>query len=151
MATIRKRDGKKGVGYQVQVRNKSGDMEITSFKSLIKLRLWAQSIKASIREGRHFTGSEFKKFTLSDLIDRFLMHPSLKAKTKIQYTPQLLWWSKQLGPLKLSSISPDKIASQRDKLLKRGYKTSTANRYLDALSSAFSMAKLLMINMILIE
>ena len=67
MATIRKRDGKKGVGYQVQVRNKSGDMEITSFKSLIKLRLWAQSIEASIREGRHFTGSESKKFTLITL------------------------------------------------------------------------------------
>ena len=140
MATIRKRDGKKGVGYQVQVRIKGGDVETASFKSLTKARLWAQSIEASIREGRHFTGSESKKFTLSDLIDRFLMHPSLKAKTKIQYTPQLLWWSKQLGPLKLSDISPDKIASQRDKLLKSGNKTSTANRYLAALSSAFSMA-----------
>ena len=45
MATIRKPDGKKGVGYQVQVRNKSGDMGIASFKSLTKVLLWAQSIK----------------------------------------------------------------------------------------------------------
>jgi len=30
MATIRKRDGKKGVGYQVQVRIKGGDVETAS-------------------------------------------------------------------------------------------------------------------------
>ena len=83
MATIRKRDGKKGVGYQVQVRIKGGDVETASFKSLTKARLWAQSIESSIREGRHFTGSESKKFTLSDLIDRFLMHPSYKIPSMI--------------------------------------------------------------------
>ena len=140
MATIRKRDGKKGVGYQVQVRIKGGDVETASFKSLTKARLWAQSIETSIREGRHFTGSASKKYTLANLVERFLTHPTLKAKTKIQYTPQLAWWSKQLGSLTLSDISPDKIARQREKLLKSGYQTSSANRYVAALSSAFSMA-----------
>ena len=36
MATIRKREGKKGTSYQVQVRLKGGEMETASFKSLTK-------------------------------------------------------------------------------------------------------------------
>ena len=51
MATIRKREGKKGTSYQVQVRLKGGEIETESFKSLTKAKLWAQSIEASIREG----------------------------------------------------------------------------------------------------
>ena len=51
MATIRKREGKKGTSYQVQVRLKGGEMETASFKSLTKAKLWAQSIEASMREG----------------------------------------------------------------------------------------------------
>lgn len=140
MAHIRKREGKKGLSYQVQVRVKGCDFETASFKSLTKARSWAQSIETAIREGRHFTGSEAKKYTLKDLVDRFLLHPSLKAKTKMQYTPQLEWWTKQLGSLTLFDISPDKIAHQREKLLNKGYQTSSANRYVAALSSAFSMA-----------
>ncbi len=140
MATIRKREGKKGTSYQVQVRLKGGEMETASFKSLTKAKLWAQSIEASMREGRHFTGSESKKYTLSDLIVRFLSNPGLKVKTRIQYTPQLQWWSEQLGSLTLSDLTPDKIAGKREKLLNSGYKTSSANRYVAALSSALSMA-----------
>ena len=140
MATIRKREGKKGTSYQVQVRLKGGEMETASFKSLTKAKLWAQSIEASMREGRHFTGSESKKYTLSDLIERFLSNPGLKTKTRIQYTPQLQWWSEQLGSLTLSDLTPDKIAGKREKLLNSGYKTSSANRYVAALSSALSMA-----------
>jgi len=140
MATIRKREGKKGTSYQVQVRLKGGEMESASFKSLTKAKLWAQSIEASMREGRHFTGAESKKYTLSDLIERFLSNPGLKTKTRIQYTPQLQWWSEQLGHLTLSEITPDKIAGKRDKLLNSGYKQSSANRYVAALSSALSMA-----------
>jgi len=140
MATIRKREGKKGISYQVQVRLKGGGLETASFKSLTKAKLWAQSIEASIREGRHFTSSESKKHTLNDLIERFLNNPGLKSKTSLQYTSQLQWWSEQLGTLTLSEITPDKIATKRDKLLSKGYKTSSANRYVAALSSACAMA-----------
>ena len=140
MATIRKREGKKGISYQVQVRLKGGGLETASFKSLTKAKLWAQSIEASIREGRHFTSSESKKHTLNDLIERFLNNPGLKSKTSLQYTSQLQWWSEQLGTLTLSEITPDKIATKRDKLLSNGYKTSSANRYVAALSSACAMA-----------
>ena len=83
MATIRKRDGKNGSSYQVQIRIKDGGIESASFKSLTKAKIWAQSVEASIRDGKHFTKNAAKKHTLSDLIERFLNHPSLKDKTKI--------------------------------------------------------------------
>ena len=51
MATIRKREGKKGISYQVQVRLKGGEIESATFKLLTKAKLWAQSTEASMREG----------------------------------------------------------------------------------------------------
>ena len=89
MASIRKREGKNGASYQVQVRVKGGGVESASFKSLTKAKLWAQGVEASIRDGKFFTRSAAKKYTLCDLVERFLNHPSLKDKTKIQYGPQL--------------------------------------------------------------
>jgi len=140
MATIRKREGKKGTTYSVQVRVKGGDSESASFSSLTKARLWAQSIEAAIRDGRHLTGSEAKKRTLKELTVRFLEHPALRPKTKVNYGPQLAWWSKHLGNTVLADIPPDRISQLRDKLLKKGYQPSSVNRYVAALSSAFSMA-----------
>jgi len=140
MATIRLRNGKNGKSYQVQVRLKGLEVETASFKSLTKAKLWAQFTEAAIREGRHFTGSAAKKYTLADMIERFLEHPAIADKTKKQYCPQLAWWSKQLGHLTLSEITPDKIARQRVKLINDGYQYSSVNRYVSALSSAFGIA-----------
>ena len=140
MATIRKRDGKNGSSYQVQVRIKGGGVESASFKSLTKAKIWAQSVEASKRDGKHFNKNAAKKHTLSDLIERFLDHPSLKDKTKLNYRPQLKWWISQLGEHKLVDITPDKISRSRDGLLKKGFQKSSTNRYVAALSSAYSMA-----------
>ena len=140
MATIRKRDGKNGSSYQVQVRIKGGGVESASFKSLTKAKIWAQSVEASIRDGKHFNNNAAKKHTLSDLIERFLDHPSLKDKTKLNYGTQLKWWISQLGEHKLVDITPDKISRSRDGLLKKGFQKSSTNRYVAALSSAYSMA-----------
>ena len=140
MASIRKRDGKNGSSYQVQVRIKGGGVESASFKSLTKAKIWAQSVEASIRDGKHFANNAAKKHTLSDLIERFLDHPSIKDKTKLNYGPQLKWWISQLGDNKLVDITPDKISRSRDGLLKKGFQKSSTNRYVAALSSAYSMA-----------
>ena len=45
MATIRKREGKKGTSYQVQVRLKGGEMETASFKSLTKVNYGPKALK----------------------------------------------------------------------------------------------------------
>ena len=140
MASIRKRDGKNGASYQVQVRVKGGGMESATFKSLTKAKLWAQSIEVSIRDGRHFVGIAAKKHTLRDLVERFLDHPSMKDKTKVTYGPQLKWWTSHLGNTSLADITPDNISRLQDRLIKSGLQSSSANRYIAALSSAFTMA-----------
>lgn len=140
MATIRKRKGKKGTSFQVQVRVKGGGLETATFENLTKAKLWAQTIEAAIRDGRYFTGSASKKYTLQDLINRFLEHPSLKQKTRKVYEPQLKWWASNLGDTILADITPDIISRTRGKLLQKGIKPSSANRYFAALSSAFSLA-----------
>lgn len=115
-------------------------MESATFKSLTKAKLWAQSIEVSIRDGRHFVGIAAKKHTLRDLVERFLDHPSLKDKTKVTYGPQLKWWTSHLGNTSLADITPDNISRLQDRLIKSGLQSSSANRYIAALSSAFTMA-----------
>ena len=83
---------------------------------------------------------QLKNILWVDLIERFLDHPSLKDKTKLNYGHQLKWWISQLGENKLADITPDKISRSRDGLLKKGFQKSSTNRYLAALSSAYSMA-----------
>ena len=123
MATIRKRKGKKGTSFQVQVRVKGGGLETATFENLTKAKLWAQTIEAAIRDGRYFTGSASKKYTLQDLINKFLEHPSLKQKTRKVYEPQLKWWASNLGDTVLADITPDIISRTRGKLLQKGIKS----------------------------
>ena len=40
----------------------------------------------------------------------------------------------------MADITPDKISRSRDGLLKKGFQKSSTNRYVAALSSAYSMA-----------
>ena len=91
MATIRKRDGKNGSSYQVQIRLKGEGIESASFKSLTKAKIWAQSVESSIRDGKHFANNAAKKNTLRDLIERFLDHPSLKQnQTQLRTSTQMV-------------------------------------------------------------
>jgi integrase len=100
-----------------------------------------------IRDGRHFKTAESKRHTLEELIDRFISqwltrHPK---DTKKQ-TALLTWWKKRLGHLLLAEVTPAVIAEARDALLSESTNrnklrsSSTVNRYLAALSKAFSIA-----------
>ena len=80
MATIRKRDGKNGSSYQVQVRIKGGGVESASFKSLTKAKIWAQSVEASIRDGKHFNKMQLKNILWVTLLKGFLIILLLKTK-----------------------------------------------------------------------
>ena len=80
MATIRKRDGKNGSSYQVQVRIKGGGVESASFKSLTKAKIWAQSVEASIRDGKHFNKMQLKNILWVTLLKGFLIILLFKTK-----------------------------------------------------------------------
>ena len=148
MANIEKRTTSDGAtSYRVKVRLKGYPTQSATFERLTDAKKWASSTESAIKEGRHFKTSEAKRHTLAELIDRYIrdVMPS-KPKSAADQTQQLEWWRDQMGSYALSDITPSLIAEYRDKLAGgvtvRGTTRSpaTVNRYLAALSHAFTIA-----------
>ena len=149
MASIEKRKSETGkLSYRAKVRLKGFPAQSATFKRLTDARAWAQQTEAAIRERRHFKTAEAKRHTFSDLVDRFVDNElSKRPKVAQMRSSQLRWWEQKLGPYTLADISPALIAEKRDWLVRhgRGHKgvisPATVNRYLAALSVAFSAAE----------
>ena len=148
MAYIQKRSHASGkTTYRARIRlNGSPDLS-ESFPTRREAKEWSSKMEADIRQGRYFGKTESKEHTFAELVDRYLeraLHSNAKSLSK--YRLQLLWWKKHLKDYYLCHISPSVIAEGKEQLLKektpRGTlrSPSTANRYLAALSSAFSIA-----------
>lgn len=149
MAVIQTRASKSGEkSYRVLIRLKGYLTQTATFNRKTDAKRWAQNTESAIRQCRHFKSVEAKKHTVSDLIDRYLktVMPQKKPRSQDVQTPQLLWWKERIGHCLLSDVTPSLVAEQRDVLLNgitvRGEKRSpsTVNRYLAALSHAFSIA-----------
>lgn len=148
MANIQKRKSKKGtVTYRALVRLKGHAPESATFKRLTDAKKWISSTESAIREGRYFKSNEARRRTLSDLVDRYV-EKVLPQKPRSNYEQkyQLEWWKLQIGHLSLADVTPAVVAEQRDKLLSNPTKSgkqranATVNRYLAALSHAFTIA-----------
>ncbi len=148
MASIRKRTKKDGsTSFRVDVRLKGFPPQRATFSRLTDAKRWAQNTESAIREGRHFKTAEAKRHTLADLVDRYIENVlPTKPKQQNAQTSQLNWWKAQLGDYVLADVTAALIAEKRDQLLKtptsRGPTTgpATVNRYLAALSHAFTIA-----------
>jgi integrase len=169
MANIQERKSKDGkVSYKVLVRLKGFPTQTATFERKTDAKKWAQNTESAIREGRHFKTTESKKHTLGDMIDRYLRDVlPKKSAIMIKQEFQLKWWKDQIGAYLLADITPALISEYRDKLMqtpverfkdKKYHKkrntpndqeadkifkprsSASVNRYLSALSHAFSVA-----------
>lgn len=155
MATIQARtwtsnDGRQRTTYRALIRLRGHPPVTASFERRTDARKWAQATEAAIREGRHFPTHLAKHRTLADLVDRQL--EAVKSKRPHDYDRQrglLGWWKGRIGDYTLDQCTPALLAEYRDKLLRENIGTkeapryrspATANRYLSALSKAFSDA-----------
>lgn len=146
MASIRKREGKSGISYRVDVRLRGFPNQTATFQRLTDARKWAQHTESSIREGRYFKTANSRKHTLGELIERYISDELPKKSKNINQESQLRWWASELGPYTLADITPDKISDCRDKLvtgknsLDRKFAPATVVRYMAAMSHAFTIA-----------
>ena len=148
MANIEKRtttDGK--IAYRVKIRLKGYPVQSATFERMTDAKKWVQSTESAIKEGRHFKTSEAKRHTLGDLIDRYISDVlPTKPKNARNQSQQFEWWRAQMGSYSLADVTPALIAQYRDTLASgvtvRGTQRSpaTVNRYLAALSHAFTIA-----------
>lgn len=148
MGTIRevtKKDG--STSFHAEVRLRGYPPQRESFRTKGLAKKWIQDTESAIRDGRHFKTVEAKRHTVGEMIDRFISqwlpkNPNSQAKQAALLT----WWKNRVGHLILLDLTPSIIAESRDALLcestrfKKLRSSSTANRYLAALSKALSVA-----------
>ena len=147
MATIQRRiAGDGAVTFRVRVRLKDYPIQSASFSRLTDAREWAKQTEIAIKDGRHFKTAEAKKHTLGEMIDRYLaVIEKRNPKRHANVRPYLYWWKGEIGERLLSDVTRAMLIEQRDRLLQSGINVakrtpSTANRYMTALSTAFTMA-----------
>lgn len=147
MATIQKRANQDGKpSYRAQVRLKGYPPQTATFERLTDARKWAQLTEAAIKEGRHFKTTEAKRHTLGDLVDRYIKDVMPTKRDSAHQARQLLWWKEQVGHLPLADVTPALLVECRDKLTNsvtvrhKQRSPATVNRYLAALSHAFTVA-----------
>ncbi len=116
MATIRRRDGKRGVSYDVQIRIRPYPPTNGSFKKLTDAKRWAEKTEMEMREGRYGMTSKSRTKTLSEAIERYRKYVLPKIK-KSRREHIVNWWQQTCGHLALKDITPALITEIRDKLI----------------------------------
>lgn len=153
MGNIEKRvssDGK--TSYRVKVRLLGHPTQTATFERRSDAVRWSQQTEADIRAGRYFERQESRKHTFSELVNRYIETVlPLKPKIERSQTMQLNWWKQRLGNYLLADVTPGLITEHREALEREQVKRpdhkkarrrspATVNRYLAALSHAFTVA-----------
>ena len=146
MASVRKREGKGGTSYRVEIRLKGFPAQRATFKRLTDAKAWVQETESAIRNRRYFKTAEAQKHTLSEMVTRYIEDVLPTKRKNISQEHLLKWWANEIGEYTLADVTPALISKCRDKLLKtktrRGKKMAPATvaRYMAALSHAFTVA-----------
>lgn len=148
MATIVSRPGKHKTSYRAVIRVKGGKPVSASFATKTAAKKWAEITEREIREGRYFKTAESRKHTVTELVDRYCRDvlPQKSPKMRAQQEQQLHWFKREIGHLILAQVTPQRLTECRDKLasedthLKRRRSGAACNRYLAAISHAFTIA-----------
>lgn len=143
--TERKTTDGKTIGWRARVRM-SGYSLSEEFRTKKEAQQWIRDVEVSIQQGTFFAAESETRFT--DLVDKYLQTELKKKAFSHQRKQQqhLDTWMRYLGPLKLKSVTPSKVAEIRDVLLSEVTRSgelrspATVNRYLATLSRAFKKA-----------
>ncbi len=140
MATIEKLPRASGYVYKAKVR-RTGHPDVTrTFKFESDAKKWARKFEAELDRDAAGLTVPGQKHTLSEIITRYRAErlPELRPGTQEIYDIHLRYWGEHLGHLRLSDISPAKIAEHRDALLAAGRKPAGVNRMLACLGAVFT-------------
>src|SRR5262249_24572149 len=102
--------------------------------------------ETDMRQGRYFKTTQAKKYTVADLIKRYLDYQKIRNPKRAEsVAPYLEWWKEEIGAYVLADVSKPLIIEKRDKLTSTGKNgeqraPATVNRFMGALSHAFSVA-----------
>ncbi len=139
MATIRKREGKNGIRWNVMIR-RDGQTQSATFRTKSEARAWASVTEGAITEGKYLPTSEAKRKTVKNMLERYKEFEIPKKGDKANPTRSVDFWIKEIGNTKLNRLTPAVIVEIRDRL-SIGRAGATVNRYLAHLSHACTTAE----------
>lgn len=137
MATIRKRNGK----YQVQVRRNGLLVASKTFHTRLDAREWARQTEVRIDKGElEPKKSELKKFTLADIVSRYLAEVVPQKKQSVEPFFLNAFLRHPICSKRLDLLTSADFAAYRDERLKTIAPISL-KRQLAPISHAFEIAK----------
>lgn len=139
MATIVKREGKRGVRWQAGVRF-DGQVKWATFRTQGEAKKWAAKIETDIDEGKHFETAEAKKKTVKEMLDRYDREIIPGNKDRRNPLRHSKFWKERIGNTKLWRLRRS-LVDQVLTELSEGRMPATVNRYLATLRHACSIAE----------
>jgi len=140
-----KKDG--SVTFHAEVRRKNAKPLRKTHRTLTEAKNWVRKMESAILDGKHVPDNKARKYTLSDLIERYTrLHLSKFPQRLKDQTAHLNWWKTNYGNKTLIDITPSLLAEAKEELLngitarKQHRTNSTVNRYFSSLSRAFTLA-----------
>jgi integrase len=145
---IRKYQKKDGsISYHTEVRRKNAKPLRESFRTLTEAKNWVRKVESSILEGKHVPDNKARKYTLSDLIEKYIRLHLSKFPERLRYQKShFKWWKENFGNKTLIEINPPLLSEAKERLLngftpqQKNRSNSTVNRYFSSLSKAFTIA-----------
>ena len=139
MASVQRVQSAKGIRWRAQIRRKGYEQQSAYFDRKSDAEAWARQIEAGIDAGKSPIGSEAKKHTLANVIDRYCIEVLPSKKSAKDQKQQLSVWRSLIGDLKLSEVTTDRLLKARTAISEHPGRTaghvsnSTVNRYWAAL------------------
>lgn len=143
-ANIRKRQGRKGITYQAQIRLAGRKPTSATFPTLKEAKAWLKEHEHEVRQGKYWRHSAAYSHTLSELLQRYReSHKFTDRKDNYTAGLQLDFWKDELGEMLIGDVDPATITGVLHELAEPNDKGkvrsgATINRYHAALSSAFT-------------
>ena len=148
MARIEKRALSDGSSrYKAIIRRKGHPLKTKTFRTRAQAAAWAKRLEVMILDHKALPTWEANRHTVGDLVDRYIEEilPG-KPRSFREGNRQLRWWKEQIGSHTLAAATPALLSQCRGQLSRgttrsgKGRQPATVNRYLAALSHAFTVA-----------
>ena len=145
MAYIQKRINKNGeISYIAQIRISGYGSEYKTFKLKTDAKEWAQKTESEIRENINFPKRKAQKYTIAQIIDKFIENelPKRTPKEQSAFINALNWYKKEIGEYYLSSLTTEMLVNCREKLMRKHKEIPMRNKSIKKLAPKMSEKKL---------
>lgn len=122
MAEIKKRIKKNGEPtYTACIRIKGYPTDSKTFSRKTDAKEWAEKRETEIRENINFPKRKAQKYTIADIIDKFIENelPKRKPKAQTEFKMVLDWYKNEIGSYYLSSLTTETLVNCREKLARK--------------------------------